>query len=164
MQTRIASLLEVGLHFKGAPCLRSLPRPASQNPNTPKPGAPVAWAGRGETEEQRLVGAAPLGNPLRHHPNRIIRHPELSPHCFLQEDHPCLSLPTYHLTGARGHRGTRATHPATQQPAGPRRASPHPSLAGEPDEPDPLPRAPGGLIGSFARAKPPGAGAGARRD
>lgn len=114
MQTRIASLLEVGLHFKGAPCLRSLPRPASQNPNTPKPGAPVAWAGRGETEEQRLVGAAPLGNPLRHHPNRIIRHPELSPPCFLQETTPASVYP---LTTPLEPGDTGAPEPPARPPS-----------------------------------------------
>lgn len=160
MQTRIASLLEVGLHFKGAPCLRSLPALPPKTPNTPNQEHPLLGR-RGETELQRLWGS-PVGKPFATsaQPNYPPPSWGSSPLCGRP---PCLSLPTYHPWGA-GTPGTGRETPA--RPPGSRlgHAAPRPSLAGEPDEPDPLPRAPGGLIGSFARAEPPGAGAGARRD
>lgn len=52
MQTRIASLLEVGLHFKGAPCLRS--PPCLPKPPLPKNQEHPLLGRHGETELQRL--------------------------------------------------------------------------------------------------------------
>lgn len=113
---------KLGSTSKGRPACRACaPRPASQNPDTPNQEHPLL--GRDGETQGTAAGEAPLGNPLRHRPNRIIRHPPgPSPLCGRP---PCLSLPTYHPVGTAGTPGSgRDTRPATQQPAGPRRASP----------------------------------------
>lgn len=116
MQTRIASLLEVGLHFKGAPCLPCLRcPPCLPKPQHPKPGAPVAWPGWGNR------GAAAAGQPRWETPALCDIGPtELSATLLgcprSAGDHPASVYPLTTPRGA-GTPGTgRDTRPATQQP------------------------------------------------
>lgn len=139
---------KLGSTSKGRPaCPACAPRPASQNPSTPNQEHPLLGR-RGETEAQRP------GRPRWETPTLCDIGPtELSatPLGWVTTLPQFTHLPPRGTPGSG--RDTRLGH-----------AVPRPSLAGEPDEPDPLPRAPAGLIGASAREEPPGAGAGARRD
>lgn len=160
MQTRIASLLEVGLHFKGAPCLRCLhltPPPLLRKPQPhqhPKSGASAAslgWGNQGTVARQPHWETNPALcdiSPTELSTTLLLSCPlsvGSGTHALASKHCPASVYPltTPRETGRRAP--ARDTHPAAGS-AAPRLA---PSLAGELDEPDPLPRAPGGLIGSL---------------
>lgn len=120
MQTRIASLLEVGLHFKGAqlPPLPTVAR-GSRTPNPNSTPQPPLCAARKLRHGTGGHPCTPLGNqpvpPLRHGPTEL---PTTS--CWVcraqgggELQPPCLSFPTYHPAGRRDA-GDAGTRPATR--------------------------------------------------
>lgn len=172
MQTRIASLLEVGLHFKGARCLRCLrclySPPCQKNPNAaPAPSTPSQQLPllRRDGETEARSPGSPIGKPAR--PFATSAQPNYPPPSSSSSSWVVPALRAIARRRARRRRAfplPQFTHlpPRRRRDAGHRRetparppssrlchASPCPSLAGELDEPDPLPRALGGLIGSL---------------
>lgn len=129
MQTRIASLLEVGLHFKGAqlPLLPTVAR-GSRTPNPNSTPQPPLCAARKLRHGTGGHPCTPLGNqpvsPLRHSPTKLPTTSRWV--CRAQGGGIAAALPQFpHLpprgeTGRRG-RGHPPGHPVQQ---------PRPSLAG----------------------------------
>lgn len=64
---------KLGSTSKGRPACAPSP-PCLPKPQTPQTRSTRCLAGVGKPSSSGC-GAAPLGNPLRHRPNRIIRHP-----------------------------------------------------------------------------------------